>query len=140
MNKLLIFTIYYLVTHSSLVFVSSRESLSCRNEEGLAVDWFVVYKIPYLQQDPSSTLKSGFAYAFISGPPIGRSNQGRNQQGWTLSTKLITSTNSIFAQTLNPIFEDSNSYTHLMYSDAPSNLGKWLPQTNVILLLSFCFV
>lgn len=98
--------------------VSGRESLSCRNEQGVAVDWFITYKIPYLQQDPSKILRSGFAYAFISGPTLG-SMQRQREIGWTLSSKLITEDDCIFAQTLNPLYTDRNSYTHLMYSDSP---------------------
>lgn len=122
----------------SIVSLSDQEPLSCRNEDGTAVDWFVTYKIPFLQQDPSRMLRSGFAYAFISGPPLDKSIPHQNdQQGWTLSNKLITEDGSIFAQTLNPLFKEPNSYTHLMYSDSPSvnSTGK----KKLSLFLGTCF-
>ena len=118
MNRTLIAATFLI---SLLNVALTRESLSCRNEEGVAVDWFIVYKIPYLQKDPNANLRSGFAYAYISGPPLGSSRRQNGQDGYILSKKLITDKDSIFAQTLKPLLTDTNSYTHLIYSDAPSD-------------------
>lgn len=118
MSRILLISILLI---SLLNVALTRESLSCRNEAGVAVDWFVVYKIPYLQKDPNENLRSGFAYAYISGPPLGYSRQPSSQDGYILSNKLITDKDSIFAQTLRPLFSDTNSYSHLIYSDAPSD-------------------
>lgn len=116
--------IILIVSIASFKDAFARESLSCRNEEGVAVDWFIIYKLPYLQKDPHRLLKTGFSYAYISGPPISKSQ--KSQPGWTLSNKLITSDDSIIARTLDPLFKDKSYYSHLMYSDAPpvNSLGK----------------
>ena len=101
-------------------------SLTCRDEDGNAVDWFIVYKIPLLQNDPSHLLATGYAYAFMTGPTLsGRGafasllSRSKSSESWQLSSKLITDDSSIFAQTLSPLYQDSGSSASVLYNDQP---------------------
>ena len=106
---------------------NSVNSLTCRDEDGNPVDWFIVYKIPLLQHDPSKQLTSGFSYAFLTGPQLkkkssvfslfGRSSAG--QDAWKLSDKMVTDSSSIFGQTIAPLYDESAKYSFVMYNDQP---------------------
>jgi len=89
------------------VVLSSAE-LSCRDESGKAVDWYIVYKIPK-QGDQKPPLTTGFSYAYIT----------PNADSFKLSQKLVTDESSIFGQTLAPLHAQPSRYSHVMYNDAP---------------------
>lgn len=100
---------------ASLLFaicITSCLSLSCKDDAGNDVDWFIAYKIPRLEKDPSP-FKSGYSYAYIT------SNTVAN--GWTLSSKLITDATSITGNTLAPLYAPpgffGSSISHVAYND-----------------------
>jgi hypothetical protein len=102
-------------------------SLSCRDEDGHEVDWFIVYKIPTLQKDPSKLLNTGYSYAFMTGDPLSTSlpvhDHASNSvlDSWKLSDKLITDDKSIFGQTIGPLYDNKEKISHVMYNDQPPN-------------------
>ena len=107
---------------------SRAESLTCRDEGGKAVDWFIMYKIPLLQDDPSRQLTTGFAYAYLTGPPLSSRNtivsafMGRSEEPseWRLSDHLITDDASILGRTLEPMYAEAGRLSFALYNDQPS--------------------
>lgn len=92
------------------------EELTCRDESGKAVDWYIVYKLPR-QADEPAPLSTGFAYAYLTGK--GNGNQKKQANAFHLSKKLVTDEDSIFGKTLAPLYKDPKAYSHVMYNDAP---------------------
>lgn len=84
--------------------------LSCVDESGKPVDWYIVYKIPR-QPDGPAPLNTGYSYGFITSKD--------NKKAFKLSTKLVTDEESIFGKTLAPLHKDPKAYSHVMYNDAP---------------------
>lgn len=91
----------------------SVECLSCRDESGKEVDWFIVYKIPKLKSS-QSRLKSGYGYAFITDKSVASGN-------WILSNKLISSNDSILGYTLAPLYhrKAQDDMSIVSYNDQP---------------------
>lgn len=112
-----------------LLHQKNVHSLTCRNEDGQPVDWFIVYKVPLLQKETSKLLSSGYSYAFISGPIVSEGSRVRSffqsdqrkerPDSWELSNKLITDSSSILGQTLAPLYERSVKNSFVMYNDQP---------------------
>lgn len=48
-----------------LSFVTSTE-LSCLDEDGKSVDWFIAYKFPEIRESTNAGVKSGYAYGYIT--------------------------------------------------------------------------
>ncbi|RWS14150.1 Deoxyribonuclease-2-like protein [Dinothrombium tinctorium] len=99
---------------SFLIFFRARLllALSCKNEFGQHVDWFIAYKIPELY-DSKGALSTGLAYAFVTSE--------QPTSSWTLAKNLINESSSIFGQTLEPFYKSREKYTHVMYNDEPPN-------------------
>lgn len=86
--------------------------LQCTDESGQPVDWYIVYKYPYIKTKPA-TLFSGYNYAFLT---------SNSSNGWHLSTKRINTPQSIFAQTLTPLLplgSKADQLSAVLYSDQP---------------------
>lgn len=127
MSKLMIFLTILLAV---LLHQRTVHSLTCRNEDGEPVDWFIMYKVPLLQKETSKLLSSGYSYAFVSGPSVKtstsrvraffQSDQGEGRpESWELSDKLITDNSSILGQTLAPLYQSSVKSSFVMYNDQP---------------------
>lgn len=124
---------------------NSVHSLTCRDDEGKAVDWFIVYKIPLLQNDPSKQLSSGYSYAFVAGPSLRKkksilsvfSRSSAGQDAWKLSDKLVTDGSSIFGQTISPLYDSSAKYSFVMYNDQPPTSSGELFS---LCIAYFCFL
>jgi len=116
------------------MFVNPLSSkIVCKDESGNPVDWFVLYKIPRLENDPVTVFRSGFAYAFLTGPPISArelfldnfrsssSSKRKSSQSWKLSSHLITQEESLLGQTLGILYSQAKqpSSSFVFYNDAP---------------------
>ncbi|EFX90243.1 hypothetical protein DAPPUDRAFT_39768 [Daphnia pulex] len=90
---------------------ATASSLSCRNEDGQPVDWFVLYKLP---SSNSGGAKDGRAYVY-------RTSSSSTQAGstWISSGQAIDSPSSLPGQTLEPIYNSpvNNKRLLLMYND-----------------------
>lgn len=110
--KTLFFLLITLVIISDLRPISG---LSCVDENGKAIDWFIVYKLPKLEKSSNKQIKTGFGYSYLT---------DRSQNDWTLSSLGINQKNSIFGQTLSPALESlrpksrtAEEISFLAYSD-----------------------
>lgn len=102
---------------SNLISVQSA-GLYCKDENGKDVDYTIVYKIPKLKDGQKEPLNTGFAYAWMAGKPISGSGK-ENTKTWSLSDKLVTDKDSLFAQTLAPVNANPDKYTWFLYNDEP---------------------
>ena len=95
--------------------IQCSSSLQCTDENGKPLDWYIVYKFPYLLSTHRK-LFGGYRYATLTSDA---------PEGWHLSTHNISQReNSIFAETLSPIYGGKNSKSKrklysLFYSDQP---------------------
>nr|XP_025038953.1 deoxyribonuclease-2-beta isoform X3 [Pelodiscus sinensis] len=97
-----------------LLLLSSIGSLwpaeiSCRNEDGDPVDWFLLYKLPkYIRKESPGT---GLEYMYMDSL----------MQAWQLSKFLINMTQSALGQTLNQLYEayksKNDSTAYVIYND-----------------------
>ncbi|XP_062973969.1 deoxyribonuclease-2-beta [Elgaria multicarinata webbii] len=87
--------------------------ISCLNEDGKPVDWYILYKFPMRIRDKSA--ESGLEYMFMdSVTPT-----------WTLSKYFINMTESALGQTLQQLYKNykskENTTAYVMYNDGPPN-------------------
>lgn len=89
--------------------VLGAPTISCRNEDGEAVDWFVFYKLPKRQGKEGG--ETGLEYLYLD--PSTRS--------WRRSEKLMNATSSALGHTFQQLYKaypsKSNSTAYLMYND-----------------------
>ncbi|KAJ6217649.1 hypothetical protein RDWZM_008806 [Blomia tropicalis] len=102
-----------MVLMNTILFILFGSSLGahphCVDESGDAVDWYIVYKFPYLSHSHSK-LFGGYRYATLT---------SKSPVGWQLSSHNITDhKNSIFAKTLSPVYS-SKSVSSVFYNDQP---------------------
>ncbi|KAH9406902.1 Deoxyribonuclease II [Tyrophagus putrescentiae] len=89
---------------------ASSSSPQCIDESGKAVDWYIVYKFPYLSH-LHQKLFGGYRYAVLTSAA---------NDGWHLSANNITDhQNSIFAKTLAPVYGSSSKLSTVFYNDQP---------------------
>ncbi|XP_072275665.1 deoxyribonuclease-2-beta [Pyxicephalus adspersus] len=100
----------YLISLLSLsaFFLVSCE-ISCRNEDGDPVDWFIVYKLP--KYKINETDGTGLEYLYLDS----------KSQEWQLSKFLTNMTHSALGQVLQQLYQSykSNSTGYMMYNDEP---------------------
>lgn len=101
------------------LFGSTYAGLSCKDENGKDVDWFMAIKIPKMPADSGEPFSTGFSYAYIT------SNDAKGKVQWKLGKVLVKDSKSIFGQTLEPLYSSPSKYSHVMYNDAPPHgFGK----------------
>lgn len=89
-------------------WIQSTSGIQCRDECGHLVDWYVVYKFPYIKQARKEVF-GGYRYAFLTSD---------DNNGWRYSNYQTTDKeNSIFAKTLNPVYEQKPN--SVFYNDQP---------------------
>lgn len=109
-----------------IIATSECLSLYCKDENGNNVDWYILYKLPFLQSD-ESPLNTGFSYASLSGPSVESLTGDRLDElrHWYLSKHLIKDSQSFLGQTLDPVYSlfsrrsKSNEISFVMYNDSP---------------------
>ncbi|XP_017269048.2 deoxyribonuclease-2-beta [Kryptolebias marmoratus] len=99
--------------HVAVVFFSftlSRADISCRNEAGEAVDWFIIYKLPKYR---IGEVGSGVEYMYLD------SSVG----SWKMSKFTVNSSQGALGNTLNQLYLGktymSNSSVYAFYNDGP---------------------
>ncbi|XP_063057808.1 deoxyribonuclease-2-alpha-like [Engraulis encrasicolus] len=82
-------------------------SISCRNEQGEDVDWYILYK------QPSIDGENGLKYLYMD----------ESTQGWVEGQYTINDEKSAVGQTLKPLFAyhgtESDSFGYILYNDQP---------------------
>lgn len=107
MSTCLLMSFFVIVTVVGSAVTAISSSVQCIDEDGKPVDWYIIYKFPYLATT-HQPLFGGYRYSVIS---------SRTLDGWHLSPHNITDTkNSIFAKTLAPFYDSGSSNRHLLYS------------------------
>ncbi|XP_017901164.1 PREDICTED: deoxyribonuclease-2-beta isoform X3 [Capra hircus] len=83
--------------------------ISCRNEEGEAVDWFTFYKLPKKQNEESR--ETGLEYLYLDS----------TTRSWSRSKQLMNASTSVLGRTLQQLYEasasENNSTAYLIYND-----------------------
>uniref|UniRef100_A0A8C5K5H4 Deoxyribonuclease-2-beta n=1 Tax=Jaculus jaculus TaxID=51337 RepID=A0A8C5K5H4_JACJA len=92
-----------------LLGVLEAPAISCRNEAGRAVDWFVFYKLPRRQGKDFG--ETGLEYLYLDSAT----------RSWRRSERLVNSSRSALGRTLHQLHEahtaKSNNTAYLMYND-----------------------
>lgn len=100
---------------SFLVSVNqANEDISCRDENGNNVDWYIVYKVPLLF-DANWPYKSGYTYASVTSESI------KDPKWQTGKVKVKEQFGHPFAETLKPIYEDNSPIDYIFYNDGLPN-------------------
>ncbi|KAK9753894.1 Deoxyribonuclease II [Popillia japonica] len=96
------------------ILIHPSASLQCVDHNNNPVDWYVLYKIPYMKSaNASRFVRSGFAYTFITSNSV---------NPWKLSSIPIASLNSILALTLLPLYSsNATDLIYILYNDQPPN-------------------
>ncbi|XP_006831141.1 PREDICTED: deoxyribonuclease-2-beta [Chrysochloris asiatica] len=89
--------------------VLETTTISCMNEEGEAVDWFVFYKFPRNQEKENGA--TGLEYLYLDS----------TSRSWRRNKQLMNATKSILGKTLQQLYEayafKSNNTAYLLYND-----------------------
>nr|AAF76893.1 deoxyribonuclease II beta [Homo sapiens] len=109
--------------------VLGAATISCRNEEGKAVDWFTFYKLPKRQNKESG--ETGLEYLYLDS----------TTRSWRKSEQLMNDTKSVLGRTLQQLYEayasKSNNTAYLIYNDGvpkPVNYSRKYGHTKGLLL------
>ncbi|KRZ39247.1 Plancitoxin-1, partial [Trichinella pseudospiralis] len=105
---LLLFTLLY----------SYSDAFQCIGEDGLQVDWYVIYKLPRVKGNADKFLSYGVKYMYMDA----------RRPVWRVSKNRIHDLNGSLALTLQPIYDRINNTDTmlLMYNDAyPNNTVNW---------------
>jgi len=91
-----------------LLCVKDVFSIQCLDNQGKAVDWFSIYKIPEVQSPKGIRFQSGLAFVYMD---------ARNPQ-WGVSGASINDSNNAMFHTLQQIYQSKgNSILYMMYND-----------------------
>ncbi|XP_043275036.1 plancitoxin-1 isoform X2 [Venturia canescens] len=106
-------SVFQTLYHLFVIRSQAAMQQQCRDEDNEPVDWFVMYKIPKIRESSLPDVREGISYLYITDKTVGT--------GWKLSTKDVTSKNSIPARTLAPLYNDklSSKLLWVMYNDQP---------------------
>ncbi|XP_028856768.1 deoxyribonuclease-2-alpha-like [Denticeps clupeoides] len=86
---------------------ASAAGISCRNEQGQAVDWYILYKQPSINDE------NGLVYLYMD----------ESTGGWVPAHNPIDDQKSALAQTLLPLFQhftnETINFGYILYNDQP---------------------
>ncbi|KAJ8039484.1 Plancitoxin-1 [Holothuria leucospilota] len=104
-------SLFVLTVVSEVVYI---ESVTCRDMNGMTVDWFYVYKLPKITTSGNVLIKTGVAFYYLD----------YNRQTFQLSTVSIENLSQPVAQTLQQIYTSPAGtvdiyVAHIMYNDQP---------------------
>ncbi|KRX45385.1 Plancitoxin-1, partial [Trichinella murrelli] len=97
---------------------SSSDAFQCIGEDGLQVDWYIIYKLPREVGNSDKLLSYGVKYMYMDA----------RRPVWRESKNRIHDLNGSLALTLQPIYDRINNTDTmlLMYNDAyPNNTVNW---------------
>ncbi|KAI1891981.1 hypothetical protein AGOR_G00149300 [Albula goreensis] len=103
---------YMLLTllHVLLYVLPCQSEISCRNEDGEPVDWFIMYKLPKYK---IGDVGSGLDYMYLDS----------TLKDWRMSKFLVNTSQGALGSTLKPLYTGeelrSNSSAYMFYNDAP---------------------
>ena len=89
-----------------------NDYMSCKDEAGQPVDWWILYKLPVPQKSGktySDFVNNGTGYTYIL--------SNNNNQPWTLSSKSMEDVTSLPGQTLAPVYKNLSNIMTFMYND-----------------------
>jgi deoxyribonuclease-2 len=86
-------------------FEVSWSSVGCLDNNGNAVDWFIVYKLPHLKTSKHPAVQAG----------VGQMYMDVNSQHWKLLDKRITDKGHAVYNTLQQIYTNSNNKQEIAY-------------------------
>ncbi|XP_042136015.1 deoxyribonuclease-2-beta isoform X2 [Peromyscus maniculatus bairdii] len=93
----------------ALSWVLGTPEISCKKEDGGAVDWFIFYKLP--KRPGSKDAASGLEYLYLDS----------TMRSWRKSQYLVNSSKSVLGRTLEQLYKvytsKSNETAYLMYND-----------------------
>ncbi|XP_066503804.1 deoxyribonuclease-2-beta [Hoplias malabaricus] len=83
-------------------------NLSCLNEEGKSVDWFIMYKLPKYKK---REVGSGVDYLYLDSSKL----------NWRLSRYMVNTSEGAMGRTLNQFYHgyESTHLAYMLYNDAP---------------------
>ncbi|XP_051967278.1 deoxyribonuclease-2-beta isoform X2 [Xyrauchen texanus] len=89
----------------------SQAEISCLNEDGQPVDWFLIYKLPIYKMEVQG---SGVEYMYLD-PSF---------MNWQLSKHTVNSSKGALSKTMTQLYSryTSNSSVYILYNDAPPEL------------------
>ncbi|KAG8555261.1 hypothetical protein GDO81_017648 [Engystomops pustulosus] len=92
--------------------------ITCRNEEGDPVDWFVVYKLP--KNLINETYGPGLDYFYLDS----------KSQGWQVSKFFINMTQGAMAHVLQQLYQsyNRNDTAYMLYNDSPPGINSSFAQ------------
>ncbi|KAK2154751.1 hypothetical protein LSH36_258g01004 [Paralvinella palmiformis] len=84
-------------------------SITCRNQEGKSVDWFIIYKLPRIDESPIPMIRDGYAYYYMD----------VNAPKWTFGKVPINNTGQAVSHTLQQIYDNhkSKDVAYFLYND-----------------------
>lgn len=107
----------------SCLTASLASSLSCQDEDGQFVDWFIAYKFPKLS-DYGHPFDTGFSYAYITG-------KNDTLKQWTTSSKLITDAHSVVMRSMSVAYtgKATGKINSLYYNDGPPEVSSYVSKS-----------
>ncbi|XP_015596769.1 plancitoxin-1 [Cephus cinctus] len=97
-----------------IILSAPGKSLECRDDNNKPIDWYVAYKIPKMSDSSNPLIRQGVAYLYMT--------SDSSSSGWQLSSKDISSKDSIAGYTLSPLYKNENSSDlWILYNDQPPN-------------------
>nr|XP_015211183.1 PREDICTED: deoxyribonuclease-2-alpha-like [Lepisosteus oculatus] len=113
--------VWMLLIWPVMIFVHSGltagAAVSCRNEQGESVDWFILYKLPDHDEG------RGLRYLYMDD----------HTNGWVYGKKLVNDSKSAVGQTLQPflsyIHKKTVDFGYLLYNDQPPKSFKPAPSS-----------
>ena len=111
-------SIFIVIILNSIIDI---ETLSCLNEQGKSVDYFILYKIPKLEKSNDPLIKSGLQYVYYLSPS---SSSSSSTTTWTIGQRSLNDSRSILGATLKSILNNKHpNYNLIFYNDQkPSSM------------------
>ncbi|KAL7396826.1 hypothetical protein ABVT39_012320 [Epinephelus coioides] len=89
-----------------ILFQGYDSDVKCRDDNGKEVDWYILYKLPHINDD-------GLSYLYMD----------KSTDGWKVSKEAINSTSGTLANTLKPLLDfydrKTEGFGYMLYSDQP---------------------
>jgi len=105
----------YLLGLAFSLIVCANIIRACVDEKGRSLDYYLVYKLPKLENSHNELIRSGFGYAYLSED---------NAHQWQMSNRSINDPKSLVGATLKNLYsgrraDNSNSSNTFLYNDQP---------------------
>lgn len=95
----------------AVLFKLCHSDVTCRNDQGQEVDWYILYKLPKSTGD-------GLTYLYMD----------QTTKGWKTSREKINSSSGTVANTLRPLLDyykkKTEGFGYILYNDQPPNPFK----------------